>query len=845
MTRPTLQDDRKVAFESFEDRLALTAQALSDLADEWRNTPIETMASGVSSTAEGHGWAEIAYARNQMGLRGDGQTVAVIDSGIAYDHIALGGGLGAAYKVVGGWDFAENDANPYDDGPAGFHGTHVSGIIGSSDKKYMGVAPDVDLVALRVFDDNGGGTLARVEQALRWVHDNRHTFANPITTVNLSLGTAWNSSNLPDWAVLEDEFKMLEEDGIFIAVAAGNSFATYKAAGLSYPAASQYVVPVASIGTSGQFSSFSQRSDRVLAAPGEKIMSTLPDHFYGGDGVKNDMGATSGTSMAAPYVAGASVLLREAMTAMGRTNVTQDVLYDWLKNTADTLYDSVTNASYSKLNLQRALDTLVGADEFGSTAADATSIGNLTSTITVSGTIGKVSDSDFFRFTAGATGQVTFTLDTLGNLDGKWQTPDGGTVNGNTVTMNVVAGQAYRLGLGTSDGIGKFTIVAALSGSNPETPPPPTTPNPPTTPQPPVTPPSISGNWGTASSNQINNLNLQSANNFYQVTAGRTGTLTVEALFNGKAGNIDLEVYDSQNRLVGSSKGAGSSERVDINVTAGNVYYVRAIGTNRDVDFRVTNLVTVSGTQVDVGGTTARDLYSWTHTGAQQQLSVNGVTYTFAANSQVNIQAGGGNDSLTLVSGAGADNITTRPGSVELIGSTYRVDGLGIEQINVRGDLNDRVTMYDSAGLDFLESTAGWVGLAGNGHQARVDGIRNVTVVSQGGGDVGRITGTKGNDRFTVEQGTRTFANSALNLRTENFATVAFFGQGGTDTVEINGMNSTDLLYGRRGIGRYTAANYKTEFSNIDEVLAQARAGQSLKSDVRTVDYLFRKLSNG
>ena len=65
----------------------------------------------------------LTQVRNDYGFVGAGQTVAVIDSGIAYDHYALGGGLGANYRVVGGWDFAENDANPYDDGPAGAHGT--------------------------------------------------------------------------------------------------------------------------------------------------------------------------------------------------------------------------------------------------------------------------------------------------------------------------------------------------------------------------------------------------------------------------------------------------------------------------------------------------------------------------------------------------------------------------------------------------------------------------------------------------------------------------------------------------------------------------------------------------
>lgn len=851
MKRPeTTPADRRFAFESFEDRLAMTAQALSEMADDWRDMPIQTMAgSASSSTSEGHGWAEIAYARNEYGLRGGGQTVAVIDSGIAYDHIALGGGLGAAYKVVGGWDFAENDANPYDDGPAGFHGTHVSGIIGSTDKKYTGVAPDVDLVALRVFDDNGSGTLEQVEKALQWVHQNRHTFANPITTVNLSLGTSWNSSNLPDWAILEDEFRQLEQDGIFIAVAAGNSFKQYNSAGLSYPAASQYVVPVASVNNAGQFSSFSQRSDRVLAAPGEKIQSTLPDHFYGGDGVKNDFGATSGTSMAAPYVAGASVLLREAMAAMGRTNISQDMLYDWLKNTADTFYDSATSANYSKLNLQRALDTLVGADEFGSTAAAATNIGTLTTSITVSGTIGKVSDSDFFQFTAAASGQVTFTINASGDLAAKWQTPDGGTVSGDKVTMTVVAGQSYRMGLGTNEGIGKFTIDARLTASSVVTPPPvtppPTTPNPPTNPQPPTTPqlPAISGNWGTATSHRISDVNLASGSNYYQITAGRSGTLTIDAAFKHALGNVDLDVYDSQNRLIGSSSSATNAERVDISATAGSVYYVRAIGTNRDVDFRVTNLVTVTGNQVAVGGTIGNDAYSWTHSGSQQQVTVNGVSYALGANSQVQIQGGAGNDSIVVQGSSGVDTITTRPGSVELVGSNYQLTTSAIEQSVVRGGSNDRVTIYDTAGLDFLEATSNWVALVGSGHQTRVEGIRDITVISLGGGDIARLSGTAGSDRLTINQGVRTLTNTALNLRVENISIVAFYGLGGSDTVDIIGAGSSDDLYGRRGVGRYTAAGYRTDFSDVDHVLAQARTGQNLRSDVRAVDYLFRKLA--
>ena len=193
--------------------------------------PIESHVDQVEQLLDSaHNLTGLYDVRADYGFDGGGQTVAIIDSGIAYDHFALGGGFGSNYRVVGGWDFTEeNDADPYDDGPEGSHGTHVAGIVGSTgtDGNHVGVAPDVDLVGLRVFNDAGAGYFSWVESALQWVHTNRDSFENPITAVNLSLGTEWNSSSIPQWANLEDEFAQLKADGIFIAVSAGNSFTTY------------------------------------------------------------------------------------------------------------------------------------------------------------------------------------------------------------------------------------------------------------------------------------------------------------------------------------------------------------------------------------------------------------------------------------------------------------------------------------------------------------------------------------------------------------------------------------------------------------------------------------------
>ncbi len=323
----------------------------------------------------------------------------------------MGSGFGVGYHVVGGWDFTEEkDADPYDDAPAGFHGTHVAGIVASQAPDRLGVAPAVDLVALRVFNDMGMGYAAWVEQALTWVHEHRNDYRYPITTVNLSLGTAWNSSAPPSWATLENELAQLSDDGVFVAVAAGNSFTSYGVPGLAYPAASPYVVPAASVDGEGRLSDFSQREQRVIAAPGEQILSTVPDFIYGADGDPNDWTAASGTSMASPYVAGAAVLVREAMSFVGYAAIDQTTIYEHLRTTADLVYDTATNAYYHRLNLPRAIDTLIPDDDYGSTLDQACDLGYLADSQHISGLITSLDDVDVFQFTATANGLLNWNV---------------------------------------------------------------------------------------------------------------------------------------------------------------------------------------------------------------------------------------------------------------------------------------------------------------------------------------------------------------------------------------------------------------------------------------------------
>jgi subtilisin family serine protease len=156
---------------------------------------------------------------------------------------------------------------------------------------------------------------------------------------------------------------------MFIAVAAGNSFATYQQVGLSYPAVSPSVVPVAAGNIDGTICSFSQRDSRVLVAPGTNVLTTVPN--YTGNGSDDNFGLYAGTSMAAPFVAGASVLMRQAYQSVGVSNVTEQMLYNEMVNSSDTIYDAATGQSYHRINIERAIDDIMATAQPAAVATPA------------------------------------------------------------------------------------------------------------------------------------------------------------------------------------------------------------------------------------------------------------------------------------------------------------------------------------------------------------------------------------------------------------------------------------------------------------------------------------------
>lgn len=237
--------------------------------------------------------------------RGEGQIVAVIDSGVDLQHPDLVDRLYRSDGVVVGTDYVDG-GEPQD---ALGHGSMVSGVIAASTDNGIGiaaVAPAARIMPIRVLDEEGKGNLADVEDAIDWAVE------HGATVINLSLETVVGDSGAGTIGVGAPVRAVRDawDAGVPVVAAAGNSGNPFT----DYPPTSP-VVLVGATDKDDQRADFSDtgRND-MLMAPGVDIRSTWcrPNKETPCDGQTHNYGIAEGTSFAAPHVAAAIAILRSS-----------------------------------------------------------------------------------------------------------------------------------------------------------------------------------------------------------------------------------------------------------------------------------------------------------------------------------------------------------------------------------------------------------------------------------------------------------------------------------------------------------------------------------------------------
>ncbi|MDT0443841.1 S8 family serine peptidase [Streptomyces johnsoniae] len=370
------------------------------------------------------------------GYDGSGVTVAVLDTGADAGHPDLAG------RITDSRDFSGSGSGT---GDAFGHGTHVAATLGGSgaagDGSRRGVAPAADLLIGKVLGDDGLGSESAVIAGMEWAA------AEGADIVNMSLGSAGPSDGTDPLSRAVDE--LTAATGTLFVVSAGNDGENGRST-VSSPGSADAALTVGAVDRDDALAPFSSRGPRVgdgavkpdLTAPGVGIVAARAEGTAMGQPVDARYTSASGTSMAAPHIAGAAALLAQRHP-------------DW---TADRLKDALISTSAlvpgTAVNEQGGGRADVAAAVTGGLAATGTAaLGPFTQGTEENG--GDAPRETAVRYTNTSDAPVTLdlalSLETTGGrpLDAAALTPDRDTVDvpaGGTaeVTLTAEPRQAER-----------------------------------------------------------------------------------------------------------------------------------------------------------------------------------------------------------------------------------------------------------------------------------------------------------------------------------------------------------------------------------------------------------------
>ncbi|MBN1221648.1 MAG: peptidase S8 [Candidatus Aminicenantes bacterium] len=290
-------------------------------------------AIGIPGSPTGRARADIkatAAWDETIGL--EATVIAIVDTGVEILHPDLQDKI-----ISGGRDFVNSDFDADDDNG---HGTHVAGIAAAdthNTEGIAGVAWDCRILPVKVMDADGSGLYSWIIDGIRWAADNE------VHVINLSLGGDADADSL------RAAITYAVSKGIVCVASGGNDGSS-----VLYPAAYDNCLAVAATDYNDDRPDWSNSGPEIdVAAPGERVLSTIPTWFFGEGSLPYAFGF--GTSMSAPHVAGLAALIKSMKPWLSAQEIMNIIRY-----TADDVNSSGNPGKdefigYGRINMEKAL----------------------------------------------------------------------------------------------------------------------------------------------------------------------------------------------------------------------------------------------------------------------------------------------------------------------------------------------------------------------------------------------------------------------------------------------------------------------------------------------------------
>ncbi|MCJ7648022.1 MAG: S8 family serine peptidase, partial [Candidatus Lokiarchaeota archaeon] len=260
-------------------------------------------------------------------LTGKGVTVAVLDTGIQPNHDTF------TYDGTQSWNerikvfydesIENSSSNPYD---IQWHGTWATSILGGNSSSYIGVAPGVDFVIMKLFYDDGSEIITSsqiLEKAVDWLIENKEIY--DIKIVSMSFGVKPTSDNTNGLDQLNRIVTQLVDENILVVAAAGNDNDASNEPTINSPASAKSVLAVGGVDYYGEMYTKSSRGPTYegvikpdVCAPAVSVYGAYPSFS------SNSYTYATGTSASTPFVAGLAALMIEkdpTLTALQLKNI--------------------------------------------------------------------------------------------------------------------------------------------------------------------------------------------------------------------------------------------------------------------------------------------------------------------------------------------------------------------------------------------------------------------------------------------------------------------------------------------------------------------------------------------